>query len=244
MIDWSGAQQRLTQAGYSTAAIDGTPGRMTFTALFAFAAKRKPDAILRAIGDAATVKPFGLNAYGLLDTPPRLAEFIAQTSHECADYTRFEESLRYSAKRLMAVWPRRFPTLGHALPYAWDASDPDAEDRALANLVYGSRMGNERNGPADDDGWDRRGRGMLMFTGDDNYRHYGALIGVDLCANPNLAADPAMSLRLACAYWKERGVNAAVDRGDFVAARQKVNGGTVGLEDVAARRKRLLTVLR
>lgn len=243
MIEWARLQRRLTLLGNSTGVVDAKPGRMTFTALFAFAAQRAPDAILRSLGDAAA-SPNGIGAYGLTDTPERLAEFIAQTSHECGNFTRFEESLRYSARRLMAVWPRRFPTLASARPYAWDASDPDAEDKALANLVYGSRMGNERDGTYDDDGWNHRGRGMLMFTGEDNYRHFGALIGVDLIAAPERAADPAISLRLACAYWKERGVNAAVDRSDFTGSRQKVNGGTIGLADVASRRARLLTVLR
>ena len=64
-----------------------------------------------------------------------MAEFVAQTAHETGGYLRFEENLRYSAKRLLAIWPNRFKTLRDALPHAWNPGDRDAEDVALADLV-------------------------------------------------------------------------------------------------------------
>lgn len=250
MIVWDQAQTRLAAAGYAPGGIDGKPGRMTFTALFACAARRPIDATIRALGTAAALPGTGLPSYSITSSAERLAEFLAQTAVESAGYTRFEENLRYSAKRLMAVWPKRFPTLESALPYAWDPSDPDREDVALANLVYGGRMGNESNGLADDDGWDHRGRGILQLTGIDNYRTFGERIGVDLIAEPDRAADPAVSLHIACEFWKEGRINAYVDRGDFYGARGIVNAGTPrpkqkphGLDDVADRRGRMLKIL-
>lgn len=81
------------------------------------------------------------------------ALLIAQMGHETMGFTRFEELMSYSAKRLMQVWPSRFPDLATAQAYA---NNP----RKLANYVYGSRMGN-RGG---DDGWNFRGSGALQHS--------------------------------------------------------------------------------
>jgi putative chitinase len=250
MINWKSTQTRLRDAGYAPGNIDGDPGKMTLTALFAYEARRQPDATIRSIATAAAAPQTGVAGYGLLDSAPRLAEFIAQTANESAGFSVFEENLRYSAKRLMAVWPNRFPTLASALPYAWDSSDPDREDLALANLVYGARMGNQGNGVNDNDGWDYRGRGMLQLTGYDNYALFGSRLGLDLIGHPDRASDPAVSLRIACEFWKQAKVNTWVDQGDFYAARGMINVGQahpkerpIGLDEVAARRKHVLQIL-
>lgn len=247
MIDWKTTQKRLTVRGYACGVADGIAGALTYTSVFAWAAGRQPDDVIRAIGKAAAIC---VPTYAIDRTPPRLGEFVAQTCNETGGYTRFWENMRYSAARLMAIWPARFPTLASALPYAWDSKDGDAEDVALADLVYGARMGNQRNGTADDDGWLRRGRGMLGLTGFDNDAHFGPLVGVDLVAHPELAADPAISLHIACEFWSEAGVNSWVDRGDFYAARGVTNGGQphpkappIGLQHVAELRARVLEVL-
>src|SRR6266571_2611382 len=62
----------------------------------------------------------------------RAAAFLAQIAHESSECSRLEENLNYSAKRLMAVWPTRFPTLDRALPY-------DHQAEKLANYVYAKR---------------------------------------------------------------------------------------------------------
>jgi cytochrome d ubiquinol oxidase subunit II len=97
----------------------------------------------------------------------RAAAFAATIAHESGGGRILEENMRYSTRRLMEIWPRRFPTVEAARPFAWDPSDPDREDIALANHVYGARMGNQHNGTADDDGWERRGRGLIGLTGMD-----------------------------------------------------------------------------
>ena len=153
MIDYRKAQVALAKAGFAPGPNDGVWGPSTCTALLAHQAQRQPDATLRALGRAAAVE---LPRYGITNSPARLAEWLAQTGNETGGYTRFEENLRYSARRLLEIWPSRFKTLAQALPYAWDPTDPDREDVALANLVYGARMGNQVNGTADNDGWDYR----------------------------------------------------------------------------------------
>jgi putative chitinase len=52
-----------------------------------------------------------------------------------------------------------------------------------------------------------------------------------LVNNPTLAAQPALSLKIACEYWKRHNINADCDRDDVQAVTRKVNGGLNGLTD-------------
>lgn len=88
-------------------------------------------------------------------------------------------------------------------------------------------LGNTRAG----DGPRYKGRGLLQLTGRANYREYGAALGVDLENDPALAAEPVLSLRIACEYWKRRKINDACDQDDIVRVTRLINGGTNGLED-------------
>jgi predicted chitinase len=81
------------------------------------------------------------------------------------------------------------------------------------------------------DGVKYKGRGIFMLTGRANYAAYGKKIGVDLVANPKLASSPTVSVRIACEYWKARGLNAWADRDDIVQITRIVNGGQNGLAD-------------
>lgn len=90
-----------------------------------------------------------------------LHEFLANVLHESDEFTRLEENLNYSAKRIAEVWPSRFPKLSDAEPFA---NNP----RGLANKVYGGRMGNEQR----NDGYDFRGGGAIQLTGRDMYASF------------------------------------------------------------------------
>ncbi len=103
-----------------------------------------------------------LPRYGLATTT-RLPDFMAHILVESAYLTRTDENLSYTAERLHAVWPTRFPTVAGAEPFAHNP-------QALANKVYGGRMGNA--GP--DDGWLNRGQGLLQTTGHDNIARLAA----------------------------------------------------------------------
>lgn len=86
-------------------------------------------------------------------------------------------------------------------------------------------LGNSKAG----DGARFHGRGIFQLTGRFNYRHYGALIGVDLEAEPERAAEPAISLAIAFTYWRARGIDAHADADDIVAVTKAINGGRNGL---------------
>lgn len=115
------------------------------------------------------------------------AYILATAFHETGRKMQpVEENLNYSAERLRQVWPRRF-TVAKAAEYA-------GKPAAIANLVYGTRMGN--GDEAGGDGWRYRGRGDVQITGRDTYRRMGKRLGVDLEAEPTLAKVPGIAARI------------------------------------------------
>lgn len=149
-----------------------------------------------------------------ITSPLRLVHFLAQTAVESAGFRQLEENLNYSAARLCQVWPRRFRSIAAATPFAHNP-------RALANAVYGGRLGN--NGP--DDGWRYRGSGLLQTTGLDNYEAAGHAEDPEALRHPETALDSALE------FWTRHGCNALADRDDCEALTRKVNGGLNGLAD-------------
>ena len=158
--------------------------------------------------------------YGVNENSKRLAHFMAQILHESGGLCIIKENLSYSAERMMVIWPKRFPTLESAQPFA-------KNPQALANKVYGGRMGN--TGP--DDGWKFIGRGLLQITGRESYEKFGRILGIDLAGNPDLAADPMWSLKIACEEWKEKGCNAFADNDDITTITTRINGGLIGFDE-------------
>ena len=159
----------------------------------------------------------------------RIAAFLAQVAYESAELSRLEEQLSYTAKRIMAVWPRRFPDLRSALPYERNA-------QGLANRVYANRLGNGNE--ASGDGWRYRGRGLIQITGRNNYRDAGLALGLPLEADPDLLLSEDAAAASAAWFWKSHGLNAlADDRSDddddedFRRITRTINGGLPGLEE-------------
>jgi putative chitinase len=161
-----------------------------------------------------------------INTARRVAGFLANVGHESGSLAHTEESLNYTAQRLMAVWPRRFQTIESAHYYE------HAPER-LANFVYANRMGN--GGYESGDGWRYRGRGPIQVTGGDNYRRCGAALNLPLVAQPELLLEPKHGARSAAWFWDVHGCNAAADTCDHADMCVRVNGGSAGLEDRTAR---------
>ena len=159
-----------------------------------------------------------------LDSPKRIAAFLAQCGHESGGWTVFEENLNYSAKGLMGIFKKYFPDEAIANQYA-------KKPEMIANRVYGGRMG---NGPeASGDGYKFRGRGILQLTGRANYTQCSRdLFGDDTLANdPDLVRTPEYAIITACWFWYKNQLNAICDTGDIVLLSKRINGGTIGLED-------------
>jgi putative chitinase len=156
-----------------------------------------------------------------IDTPLRVAHILAQLAHE-SGFMPVSENLNYSAKRLMQVWPNRFPTLASAQRCA---GNPEA----LGNTVYAGRLGN--GGPESGDGYRYRGRGQIQMTGRSNYRTYGSIIGFDLERDPDLLLQYGVSALAAGAFWKARGLNRWADIDDVTSVTRIINGGLNGLQE-------------
>lgn len=157
-----------------------------------------------------------------LNTPLRLAHFLAQCAHESAGFTRVTENLKYNPERLMQVFPRHFPTLLSTKAYAH-------KPEAIANKVYAGRIGNgtEKSG----DGWKFRGRGYIQLTGKANYQdfaNYAKLLSILI--NPDLVATE-YPLQSAAWFWVTRKLNEVADTNDLNRVTKIVNGGYHGLED-------------
>lgn len=215
--DLTRLQARLNARGLDAGPEDGLAGPRTFTALFRFCGAREH---APALGAAA---PQAFTGARLLHNPLRLAHALAQWAVESQNFTRFEEDLRYSAPRIRAVWPSRFPSIEAAMPFASNAPK-------LAERVYGGRMGNTSIGHA----WMYRGRGPTMLTGRANYDEAQAITGLPLLSNPALAAEPGPGLAIACGYWTARNINNHADADDLPAVRRAVQGGALGLDHARA----------
>lgn len=164
-----------------------------------------------------------MDAGGITD-PKSKAMLMANVDHESGGFTKTEENLNYSAKRLQEVFPKYYKTPEAARA---DANNPEA----IANKVYGGRMGNTEEG----DGFKYRGRGEIQLTGKAQYAEMSKKLGVDLVNNPDLAIDPKYSAQIAVQHWKGSGADKAAMVGDQARARKLTNGGTNGLADVESK---------
>lgn len=155
-----------------------------------------------------------------IDTPLRVAHFMAQVSHESNGGTITAENMNYTtATRIAAVWPSRF-SVESAQGYVRNA-------RKLANKVYSGRMG---NAVGSDDGYNYRGRGLLQLTGRESYKRIGQACGLPLEENPELAFAPANALNIAAAEFTSLGCLPFCDKDDLRNVTRRVNGGTIGLD--------------
>jgi putative chitinase len=161
-----------------------------------------------------------------IDTPHRIAAFLAQCGHESGGWTVFEENLNYSAQGLNGIFKKYFPTLESAQPYA-------RKPEMIANKIYANRMGN--GAPESGDGYKYRGRGPIQLTGKDNYRAFAKEMFEDwenLFENPDwVTSDRDFALMSAIWFWNKNKLNVQADSGDIKLMTKKINGGYIGLED-------------
>jgi putative chitinase len=102
-----------------------------------------------------------------------------------------------------------------------------ADASVYARYEQMKALGNTQPG----DGARYRGRGLIMLTGRKNYRDYGVKVGLDLEANPELAAEPEVAVKVACRYWADRAANDAADKDDPYLVTRLLTGGLPGIED-------------
>lgn len=157
-----------------------------------------------------------------INTPQRVAAFLAQCAHESGGFVFLKENLNYKAASLRKVFPKYFPDDAIAAAYA---NKPEM----IANRVYANRMGNgdEHSG----DGFKYCGRGLIQLTGKDNYTFFAASIEVPVEEASEYLQTFEGAVQSACFFWDQNNLNQWADKGDILTLTKRINGGTIGLED-------------
>lgn len=157
-----------------------------------------------------------------INTPQRVAAFIAQCAHESGGFKALKENLNYKAPSLRRVFPKYFPDDAIAAAYA-------NKGEMIANRVYANRMGNgdEHSG----DGYRYCGRGLVQLTGKDNYSWFAASLEMPVEDVPEYLSTFEGAVQSACWFWETNNLNQWADKDDILTMTKRINGGTIGLED-------------
>lgn len=175
-----------------------------------------------------------------INTPERIAGFVAQCAHESGDFRTLEENLNYSEKALNSVFGRYFGAgKRNAAEYA---RNPEK----IANYVYMDEfrskqgaLGNTQPG----DGWKFRGRGLKQLTGRNNYGAFGKSVGMTADEAAEYVATEKGAIESACWFWNAKKLNAVADAGDVVRMTKIINGGDIGLADRQQRYANAIAVM-
>jgi putative chitinase len=157
-----------------------------------------------------------------INTPHRVAAFIAQCAHESGGFKFLKENLNYKAPSLRRVFAKYFPTDDLARAY-------EKRPEMIANRVYANRMG---NGPEESgDGWKYCGRGLIQLTGKNNYTFFAGSLDMDVEDVPEYLETFEGAVQSACFFWEQNNLNQWADKGDILTLTKRINGGTIGLDD-------------
>ena len=169
-----------------------------------------------------------------IDSPQRIAAFIAQCSHESGYFEKLIENLNYGAKGLVMTWPKRFTTAELANKYA-------RQPEEIANFVYSNRLGNgdESSG----DGWKYRGRGIIQLTGKYNYQKFADTVGITLDETIKYLQTKQGATEAACLFWKNNNLNRYADVSDIRGMTKVINGGFLGLAEREENYAKALNIL-
>jgi putative chitinase len=157
-----------------------------------------------------------------IDTPERVAAFLAQCGHESAGFSVLKENLNYGAKGLRGTFAKYFRSDDEAAHY-------ERKPEMIANKVYANRM---NNGPEESgDGWKFRGRGAIQLTGKANYTKFGESVGMSAEEAVEYCESLDGAIESACWFWQTNKLNDPADKLDMLVCTKRINGGTIGLQE-------------
>jgi putative chitinase len=155
-----------------------------------------------------------------INTPLRLAAFLATIGVESEYLTTAQENLDYSAQGLADTWPRLFANNG--VPNAL-ATSLARNPQGIANAAYAYENGN--GGPTTGDGWRYRGQGLIQITGASNYSLATIGANLDLVNHPELLQLPQNAALVSAWFWSNGNLNALADAGEITAISKYINCG-------------------
>jgi putative chitinase len=169
-----------------------------------------------------------------INTPLRVAHFVAQCAHESGNFVFIKENLNYKAASLQKIFSKYFPTAELAAQYA---NQPEQ----IANRIYANRMG---NGPeTSGDGFRYCGRGLIQLTGKDNYTFFAGSLNIPVEEASDYLATFEGAAQSACWFWEQNNLNRFADANDTKGLTRAINGGYIGLEDRISHTEHALHVL-
>jgi putative chitinase len=160
-----------------------------------------------------------------INTPQRIAAFVAQCAHESGNFMVLKENLNYKPATLRKIFPKYFPNDAIANDYATRLN----KQAAIANRAYANRMGNgdESSG----DGWRFCGRGLIQLTGRNNYQAFADSLEMNINDVPEYLGTFEGAAQSACWFWETNNLNRFADKNDIKGLTKAINGGYIGLED-------------
>jgi putative chitinase len=169
-----------------------------------------------------------------INTPGRVAAFVAQCAHESGNFVFVKENLNYRAASLRKTFGKYFTDDATAAAYA---NKPEK----IANRVYANRMGN--GDEVSGDGYRFCGRGLIQLTGRDNYTFFAGSLGISVEEASEYLATFEGATQSACWFWETNDLNRFADAGDIKGLTRAINGGYIGLEDRISHYKHALHVM-
>jgi len=169
-----------------------------------------------------------------INTPLRVAHFVAQCAHESGNFVFIKENLNYKAASLQKIFGKYFPTGELAAQYA---NKPEK----IANRIYANRMGNGNE--ASGDGYRYCGRGLIQLTGKDNYTFFAGSLSIPVEEASDYLATFEGAAQSACWFWEQNNLNRFADANDVKGLTRAINGGYIGLEDRISHTEHALHVL-
>jgi putative chitinase len=160
-----------------------------------------------------------------INTPQRIAAFMAQCAHESGGFTALKENLNYKPATLRKLFSKYFPTDVLAEEYC---AKPNKQE-AIASRIYANRMGN--GDEASGDGYKYCGRGLIQLTGKSNYIAFADSLEITPEEASEYLATFEGAAQSACWFWESNKLNQWADKGDILTLTKRINGGTIGLED-------------
>ena len=169
-----------------------------------------------------------------INTPLRVAHFVAQCAHESGNFVFIKENLNYKAASLRKIFAKYFPNDALAAQY-------EKKPEQIANRIYANRMGN--GDEASGDGYRYCGRGLIQLTGKDNYTFFAGSLNIPVEEASDYLATFEGAAQSACWFWEQNNLNRFADANDVKGLTRAINGGYIGLEDRISHTEHALHVL-
>jgi len=160
-----------------------------------------------------------------INTPQRIAAFVAQCAHESGNFMVLKENLNYKPATLRKIFPKYFPTDAIANDYATRLN----KQMHIASRAYANRMGN--GDEASQEGWKFCGRGLIQLTGKNNYQAFADSLEMNINDVPEYLGTFEGAAQSACWFWETNNLNRFADKNDIKGLTKAINGGYIGLED-------------